>query len=89
MPIKPSEKEEEYIARQEFERLKKIEEEKHRSLAGEEKKNLKELHLFRNSITNLKGLKNLTQLEVLDLQSNPINDRSGLENLKNMKWKFV
>ena len=47
MPIKPSEKEEEYIARQEFERLKKIEEEKHRSLAGEEKKNLKELHHMR------------------------------------------
>ena len=47
MPIKPSEKEEEYIARQEFERLKKIEEEKHRSLAGEEKKKLKELHHMR------------------------------------------
>lgn len=44
MPDKPSEREEEFIARQEYERLKKIEEEKHRNLAAEEKKKLKELH---------------------------------------------
>jgi len=33
MPVKPTEREEEYFARTEFERLKKIEEEKHKKLA--------------------------------------------------------
>lgn len=47
MPDKPSEKEEEYIARKEYERLKKLEEEKHNNLAIEEKKKLKELHHMR------------------------------------------
>jgi uncharacterized protein with PIN domain len=47
MPRKPSEKEEDYIARQEYERLKKIEEEKNKNLAAEEKKKLKELHHMR------------------------------------------
>jgi hypothetical protein len=47
MPDKPSEREEEFIVRQEYERLKKIEEEKHRNLAAEEKKKLKELHHMR------------------------------------------
>jgi len=44
MVWKPSEKEEEYFARMEFERKKKEEEEKHRKLAEEEKKGLKESH---------------------------------------------
>ncbi len=47
MPDKPSEREEEFIARQEYERLKKVEEVKHRNLAAEEKKKLKELHHMR------------------------------------------
>jgi Zn finger protein HypA/HybF involved in hydrogenase expression len=47
MPDKPSESEEEYIARKEYERLKKIKEEKHSNLAAEEKKKLKELHHMR------------------------------------------
>ena len=47
MPDKPSEKEEEFIARQEYERLKAIEEEKHRNLAADEKNKLKELHHMR------------------------------------------
>lgn len=47
MPLKPSEKEEEYVARMEFERRKKIEEEKYRRLQEEEKKRLKELHYMR------------------------------------------
>ncbi len=47
MPMKPSEKEEEYMARMEYERLKKIEEEKHKKLAEEEKRRLKELHYMR------------------------------------------
>lgn len=47
MPGKPSDKEEDYIARQEFERLKKLEAEKHRTLADDEKNRLKELHCMR------------------------------------------
>lgn len=47
MGMKPSEKEEEYFAKMEFERKKKIEEEKHRTLIEEEKKRLKELHFMR------------------------------------------
>lgn len=41
---KPSEREEEYFARLEFERKRKTEEERQREMAEEEKKRLKELH---------------------------------------------
>lgn len=44
MSRKPSESEEEYFARLEFERRKKAEEEKQEKLAATEKKRLKELH---------------------------------------------
>ncbi len=44
MPVKPSEKEEEYIARMEFERRKKLEAEKQVRLIEEEKQKLRELH---------------------------------------------
>jgi hypothetical protein len=44
MVVKPSEKEEEYFARLEFERKKKVEEEKNKRLAKEEKEKLKRLH---------------------------------------------
>jgi hypothetical protein len=47
MVWKPSEKEEEYFARMDFERKKKLEEEKHMKLKGQEKKRLKELHYMR------------------------------------------
>lgn len=47
MPKKPSEHEEEFIARTEYERLKKIEEDKHKNLAEEEKKRRKELHFMK------------------------------------------
>ncbi len=47
MPVKPSEKEEEYFARMDFERKKKLEEEKHRKLGESEKIKLKELHYMR------------------------------------------
>ena len=47
MAMKPSEKEEEYFARMEFERKRKIEEEKHGKLLAEEKKRLKELHFMK------------------------------------------
>jgi len=47
MPVKPSEKEEEYFIRQELERKKKLEEEKQKLLVEEEKRRLKELHFMR------------------------------------------
>lgn len=47
MPQKPSEKEEEYFARQEFERRKKASEEHQKSLAEAEKERLRELHYMR------------------------------------------
>jgi YgiT-type zinc finger domain-containing protein len=46
MPVKPSEKEEEYFARLEFERKKKKEEDRQKKLAGDEKKRLKEIHFM-------------------------------------------
>lgn len=44
MPLKPTEKEEEYFARLEFDRLQKIEHEKQVKLAEAEKQRLKDLH---------------------------------------------
>ncbi len=44
---KPSEKEDEYIARMEFERKKQIEMEKQKKLAQEEKNKLKDLHFMK------------------------------------------
>jgi hypothetical protein len=47
MAVKPSEKEEEYYARLEFERKKKIEDQKNKNLAKMEKERLKELHFLK------------------------------------------
>jgi len=47
MPLKPSEQEEEHFARMEYERKKKIEEEKHKTLAAGERKRLQEIHYMR------------------------------------------
>ncbi len=47
MTDKPHGKEDEYIARKEYEKQKKVEEEKHSQLAAEEKKRLKDLHQMR------------------------------------------
>ena len=46
MPVKPSDKEEEYFARIEVERKRKIEEERHTKLKEEEKRRMKELHFM-------------------------------------------
>lgn len=45
--MKPSESETEYIARMEFEKKQKVEREKHKALAEEEKQKLKEFHFMR------------------------------------------
>jgi hypothetical protein len=47
MPVKPSDKEEEYFARLELERKKKIEAERHKQMAAEERRKLKDLHYMR------------------------------------------
>ena len=47
MPVKPSDKEDEYFARLQFEKQKKIEEEKHKKLKVAEKNRLKEMHFMR------------------------------------------
>jgi hypothetical protein len=47
MTKKPSEKEEEFFARMDFERKKKLEEEKHKRLGEAAKIKLKELHYMR------------------------------------------
>jgi len=44
---KPSEREEEYFARMEFEKKKKSEEEKQKKMAEEEKKKLRDLHYMK------------------------------------------
>lgn len=44
---KPSEKEEEYFARLEYEKKKQLEHEKHLKLAEEEKSKLREMHFMR------------------------------------------
>ncbi len=47
MPIKPSEKEEEYFARQMFETKQKVEQEKQQKLAEAERQKAKELHFMK------------------------------------------
>lgn len=47
MIMKPSSREEEFFARQQFEKLKKVEEEKQKKLAEEEKRRAKELHYLK------------------------------------------
>jgi hypothetical protein len=47
MPVKPTEKEEEFFARTELGRLKKSEEEKQKKLQQEERQRLQELHYMR------------------------------------------
>jgi hypothetical protein len=47
MPVKPTEKEEEYFARLEFEKRRKLEAEKQAQIMEEEKRKLKEIHYMR------------------------------------------
>jgi len=47
MPVKPTDQEEEFFARQEFERVKKIEQERAHQIESEDKQRLKDLHYMR------------------------------------------
>lgn len=46
MPVRPSEREDEFVAKKEFERLKKLEEEKQAKLKDAELRKLKDLHFM-------------------------------------------
>jgi hypothetical protein len=74
MPKKSSEKEEEFIARAEFERLKKKEAEKQQNLAEEEKKRLKELHFMRCPKCGM-------ELIEIDYKSIKVDKCSGCEGI--------
>ncbi len=47
MTVKPTDVEEEFFARQEFERMKDVEKKRARKIAEEERESLKELHFMR------------------------------------------
>ena len=47
MPVKPTEHEEEFFARREFERMKEVEEKRARKIKADEMESLKELHFMR------------------------------------------
>jgi hypothetical protein len=74
MPKKPSEREEEYIARMEFSKLKKIEDEKHKKLASDEKKKLKDLHHMRCPKCGM-------ELIEIDYKSIKVDKCSGCEGI--------
>src|SRR4030066_2408128 len=74
MVWKPSEKEEEYFVRMEFEKKKKQEEEKQKKLAEVEKKKLKELH-------DMKCPKCGMELIEIDYKSIKIDKCSGCEGV--------
>jgi hypothetical protein len=74
MVWKPSEREEEYFARMEFEKKKKAEEEKQRKLVGAEKKELKELHYMKCPKCGM-------DLIEIDYKSTKIDKCSGCEGI--------
>jgi len=74
MVWKPSEKEEEYFARMEFEKKKKQEEENQKKLAGAEKKKLKELHYMKCPKCGM-------ELIEIDYKSTKIDKCSGCEGI--------
>jgi hypothetical protein len=74
MVWKPSEREEEYFARMEFEKKKNQEEEKQKNLAGAEKKKLKELHYMKCPKCGM-------ELIEIDYKSTKIDKCSGCEGI--------
>ena len=74
MPIKPSEKEEEYFAKLEFEKMRKIELKKQENLAESEKKKLKELHFMRCPKCGMELLE-------IDYKSIKVDKCSGCEGI--------
>lgn len=74
MPVKPTEKEEEYFAKVEFKKKRKIELEKQKNLAEDEKKRLKELHFMRCPKCGMEILE-------IDYKSIKVDKCSGCEGI--------
>jgi len=74
MPVKPSEKEEEYFARLEFERKKKQEEETRIKLEKAEKESLKKLHHMHCPKCGMK----LIQINYKDIQVDKCSSCEGV-----------
>ena len=95
MPLRPSEKEDEYFVRQEFEKRKKTEQENLAQVQEEEKQKLKELHYMRcpkcghNLIEiDYKGIMvdKCSNCEGLWLDAGELEQISQLEKGKLDKW---
>jgi len=95
MPIKPSDKEEEYFARLEFERRKKLEEQKRAQIEAEEKKRLKELHYMHCPKCGMKlieidykgiAVDKCSSCEGIWLDAGELEAVSKLEKIKIDKW---
>jgi hypothetical protein len=74
MPVKPSEKEEEYFARLEFERKKKQEEETRIKLEEAEKERLKKLHYMHCPKCGM----NLIEINYKDIQIDKCSSCEGV-----------
>ena len=74
MPVKPSEKEEEYFARLEFERKKKKEEETRIKLEKAEKESLKKLHYMHCPKCGMK----LIEIDYKDIQVDKCSSCEGV-----------
>jgi len=95
MPIKPSGNEEEYFARLEFERRKKLEEQKRAQIEAEEKKSLKELHYMHCPKCGMKlieidykgiAVDKCSSCEGIWLDAGELEAVSKLEKIKIDKW---
>ncbi len=98
MPVRPSEKEAEYFAREEFQKMKEAEEVKRIRMETEEKKKLQELHYMRcpkcgmNLIEiDYKGIAvdKCSSCEGVWLDAGELEDISNLEKVKLDKWFVV
>ena len=74
MPVKPSDREEEYYARQEFEEKKKREKEKQIKLEVAEKQRLKELHFMKCPKCGMK----LIEINYKDIEVDKCSGCSGI-----------
>jgi len=72
--MKPSEREAEYIARIEFAKKKKIEEEKQKNLAEQAKKSLRELHFMRCPKCGME----LIEIDYKDIKVDKCSDCEGI-----------
>ena len=98
MPIQPSEKENEFFAREEFERQKRLAEEKRAKLEAEEKARLKELHFMHcpkcgSELIEIdyKGIKvdKCSGCEGIWLDAGELEQVAALEETKLAKWYNV